>query len=262
MQAHYYSNLSEAEKKHWYFAARRQLIKDLISRHILTPKKEARLKILDVGCGTVGTTDFLTRFGSVTAIEPSEVAIKLLKTNYPYLNVVKASIENMAPLLTDANFDLATVLGVLYHKEVKSPQGALKSINRKLKVGGWLIWHEAAYPFLKRKHDALSHGARRFLPSQMRSLLCASGFRIYFETHVGLFIFPLAFVLALLSKMKPLAAGKESPLEASSVDRKLLPKYLNAILYLVSRLEMKYAVNISPIPIGVSYLVMAKKINA
>lgn len=254
MQTHYYSNLSEAEKNHWYFTARRQFIKDLIYRYILPHKNKTRLKILDVGCGTGGTTDFLTRFGTVTAIEPSETAINLLKTNYPHLNVVKTDIGNMQTILTAADFDLITVLGVLYHKEVRNPLQALKDINRKLKTGGWLIWHEAAHLCLRRQHDKLSQGARRFLPSQMRNLLRTNGFRICFETHVGLFIFPFALILAILSKMKIIAGHKEN-----SMDRKVPPKYFNDILYRINRLEMKCSLNIFPIPMGVSYLIMAKK---
>jgi SAM-dependent methyltransferase len=258
MQEHYYLNLNEVEKKHWYFAARRQCIKDLICRYILSEVKEPHLKILDAGCGTGGTTDFLSRFGDITALELSETAINLLKINYPQLNVIKGSIENMDNLLSGENFDLVTALGVLYHKEIKNPLHALKNINHKLKIGGWLIWHEAAYPFLKRKHDELSQGARRFLPGEMENLLAESGFQIYFASHVGSFIFPFAFILALLSKIK----SADTLTGGESIDRKVPPKYLNAMLYGISRLEMKYALNVFPVPIGVSYFIMAKKINA
>ena len=261
MRPHCYHDLSKAENKHWYFAARRKFIQDLILRYILPDKKKRDLKILDVGCGTGGTTDFLTGFGKVIGIEPSEIAINLFKANYPQLNVVKTDIENMDRLLPEEDFDLATVLGVLYHKEVKSPLEALKNINRKLKTNGWLIWHEAAYPILKRKHDQSSDGARRFLPTQMRQLLKESGFRVFFESHIGLFIFPPAFLLALLSKIKSGAQNKKSPAEESSIDRKLLPKYLDALLYGISRLEAKYSLNLFPLPIGISYLILARKIK-
>lgn len=259
MQEHYYLNLSEAEKKHWYFAARRQCIEDLICRYILPGVKEPRLKILDAGCGTGGTTNFLTRFGTVTALELSETAIRLLKTNYPHLDVVKGSVEDMDNLLIKVDFDLITALGVLYHKEIKNPLYALKNINHKLKTGGWLMWQEAAYPFLKRKHDELSQGARRFLPAQMHSLLIESGFQICFGSHVGSFIFPLALILALLSKIEN---TDTSTVRGESIDRKVPPKYFNTILYDISRLEMKCALNVFPIPIGVSYFIMAKKISS
>ena len=261
MQPHCYHDLSKAENKHWYFAARRKFIQDLILRYILPDNKKRDLKILDVGCGTGGTTDFLAGFGKVTGIEPSDVAINLFKANYPHLKVVKTDIENMGSLLPKDNFDLATVLGVLYHKEVNNPLEALKNISRKLKPGGWLIWHEAAHPVLKRKHDQLSDGARRFLPKQMRQLLKESGFQVFFESHIGLFIFPPAFLLALLSKIKSGKKNKKSSAEESSIDRKLPPKYLNALLYGISRLETKYALNLSPLPIGISYLILARKIK-
>jgi len=260
MEACHFLNLSEVEKKHWYFAARRQFIEDLIYRYIGFHKKEPRLKILDVGCGTGGTTNFLTRFGTVTALEPSEIAIGLLKTNYPHLNAIKGGVEDMDALLDDECFDLAILLGVLCHKGVENSSNALKNVCRKLKMGGWLIWHESAYPFLRHKNDELSHGARRFLPSQMRNLICESGFRIRFKTHVGFFAFPLACILALLYKMKAGAGDNGSSVEEISIDRKVFPKHLNAMLYHMIRLEMRCALNIFPTPIGVSYIVMAQKI--
>lgn len=261
MQPHYYENLSQAEKKHWYFAARRKFIETLIRRYILPGKNKGDLKILDVGCGTGGTTEFLSRFGKVTGIEPSDIAINLFKSSYPHLKIIKSDIENMGKHLPEADFDLATVLGVLYHKEVKEPLAALKNINQRLKSGGWLLWHEAAHPILKRKHDELSDGARRFRPKQMRQLLEESGFKIYFETHLGLFIFPPAFILAMLSRIKSAGKNKKENTQGGSIDRKMFPKYLNAALYGICRMEAGYALKLFPLPIGISYLVLAKKIS-
>lgn len=260
VETSHFINLSEVERKHWYFAARRQLIEDLIYRHISPPPKKPALKILDIGCGTGGTTEFLTRFGAVTALEPSEVALNLLKSAYPHLNAIKSGIEDMDAVLGDERFDLAVLLGVLCHKGVENPLNALKNISGKIKTGGWLIWHESAYPFLRHKNDELSHGARRFYPSQMRRLLRESALRIRFKTHLGFFALPLALMLALLYRTKGKTENKNCPVEETSLDRKVFPERLNTMFYHMIRMEMLFAQNIFPVPIGVSYFVMAQKI--
>ncbi len=256
MEPHVYKRLVEMEQTGWYYVARRDAIKDLVVRFIAPESRQ--LKILDVGCGTGGNTNFLANFGDVTGLEPSNLAIRLLMERYPHLKVVKGSAEEIPAKFQGQTFDLCTILGVLYHRGVSDPARVIRDVSAALKDGGWLIWSESVYPFLTRQLDEETHGARRFYPGQMCSFLTESGFKIRFKAHLVSWGFPISLALAFLYRSR-----KDSNIKRDNEDEapemKIQNSYINSLLYAIARLEWKLSLNIYPPPFGVSYLILAQK---
>jgi ubiquinone/menaquinone biosynthesis C-methylase UbiE len=70
-----FKKMFELEDKHFWFVGKRYFIKTIIDSFL--PKSD--LKILDIGCGTGGTTVLLKKYGKVIGLEKNKYAQKLAK---------------------------------------------------------------------------------------------------------------------------------------------------------------------------------------
>ena len=68
MDATQYEAHEKLETNHWWFDARREIIRETLGRAL--PRREG-LKLLDVGCGTGGMAPMLASFGEVEGVEGS-----------------------------------------------------------------------------------------------------------------------------------------------------------------------------------------------
>ena len=75
MKSQAYVTLAANEEQGWYYEARRRAVASLIERFIRKQQPQPEpLQILDIGCGTGGTSAALRAFGAVTGIENVAVA--------------------------------------------------------------------------------------------------------------------------------------------------------------------------------------------
>ena len=75
-----YGDNARLEQDHWWFSARRQILRQVLRRHL-----EGRddLDILEVGSGTGGNLNMLGGFGRVWALEPHAEARRLAEKKGP-----------------------------------------------------------------------------------------------------------------------------------------------------------------------------------
>src|SRR3990172_4021375 len=73
MEADLYDQLWEIEQRHWWFQARRQIVRSLIRRYSAHPAKR-RLSLCDLGCGTGGNLAALADEHDVVGVEYSPQA--------------------------------------------------------------------------------------------------------------------------------------------------------------------------------------------
>ncbi len=257
-----YVTLAANEEQGWYYEARRRAVASLIERFILDKRQqEEPLQILDVGCGTGGTSAALRQFGAVTGLEPSPLARELLHGRHPNLPVLAGGVDDLDALVARNSIDLATIMGVLYSRHVRDPGAALECVQRTLRPGGYVIWNEAAYPFLHRQHDDFVETARRFYPSQMRSLLAQNGFEVLDGSHLLGWAFPVAAALSALFRLRCRVWGAPPQEEEQpSTDDHPLPRWLNGLLMQLTYAEWRVGQATIKCPLGVSYLVMARKV--
>jgi SAM-dependent methyltransferase len=240
----------------WYYQARARCLERLVERFVA--RDGHTLEILDVGCGTGGTSAALARFGHVTGLEPSPLAIELLKSRYADIRVLQGGVDEMDALVEPASFDLATIMGVLYHRGVADPAAALGQVSRALKPGGWVVWNEGVYPILARAHDEFVEAGRRFRPRQMRAMLAAQGFRVRFSSHLLGWAFPIALALATLHRARRIVfPSRRYDVHAS--DDRPLPAPINATLRELTYFEWACSLRHIKVPFGVAYLAIAEK---
>ena len=73
MSPHAYVEMANMQAAHWWFVARREILRSQIDRLDLPNGAD----ILEVGSGTGANLDLLSRFGNVLALEMSAEAIAL-----------------------------------------------------------------------------------------------------------------------------------------------------------------------------------------
>ncbi len=254
MEAAAYQALAEQEEKGWYYRARLQAVKTLIRK--FAPQRE-RLRLIDVGCGTGGSTAALRDFGEVVGIEPSALARSLAEERFPDLKVVPGAIEKLRELDL-GSFDIAVMLCVLYHQNVSDPALALRTLAAVQSPGSILIWNEPAYPFLWRQHDRQTAAGRRFLPSDMKKMLEAEGYELVFRSHLLAWGFPFAALLSLRDRWR-WGRDRVSTSAEEGADHRPLPGWVNGFLRLFTYAEWSLQLSGLPIPWGVSYMVAARK---
>src|SRR5688572_521277 len=66
-----YDRMAELDERHWWYRARRDVLRALIARKIVLPDEP---RILEVGCGTGHNFQMLRDFGKLDAVELDSAA--------------------------------------------------------------------------------------------------------------------------------------------------------------------------------------------
>ena len=77
MQPHTYAIMREVEDKHWWYVGRRRIIESFVQRICNDIRSEgaAGVRILDIGCGTGGNLESLSKFGEAEGVDISREAL-------------------------------------------------------------------------------------------------------------------------------------------------------------------------------------------
>ena len=237
MQKEQYKILSELENTHWWFLAKKEFIKNCL------PKPNKKLKILDLGCGTGGTSVFLENWGTVDRIEVSPYACTILRKKG--VKFKRGNIETSN--LGRNKYDLICILDVLYHKSIKDIDKILLKSNFALKKGGLILIMDCALPFFYSKHDKIMHAGRRFYLSSLIKKVEQANFQVIKKSYIYFFLFPLFMINRIANKF----------FNFPTVSR--VNNVLNKILFHICRLESFFLQYVS-FPIGSSVVILAHKI--
>ena len=238
------TQLSEFEDDYWWNVGRRKILSDLINEHSENAKN---LEILDVGCGSGGTSTAFLQFGNVTGTDFSHLALKIAK-NKGLTNVVRSSSISL-PLQSE-KFDIITILDVIEH--IQDDKSVLKEIWRLLKPNGIVIVTVPAFQFLWSEHDIVSSHVRRYNKSTINMILNQSQFKIIKSSYFVSFLFPLVAAYRLLTRYRLKTQNPKSNLIK-------LPQPINnffkKIMFLENQLLKK-----TNLPFGLSVICIAKKV--
>jgi SAM-dependent methyltransferase len=236
MEDNQYHLMFQNEDTHWWFLAKREFIKSQ-----LLPHSKPDWKILDLGCGTGGLSKYLTRYGRVTRIEKSTVAITYLNRRDLDFTVADINTVNQ-PKQT---YDVICLFDVLYHEGIDDEQ-VLKNAYSMLKKGGIVIITDSAVSWLTTYHDKENMARERYDLSKIVRKVQLAGFSVKKKSYVYFIVFPIFFVSRLLGKfIKFENVGKTNVL-------------INQALFNLCKIEANLLTHTN-FPIGSSVLVKAQK---
>lgn len=241
MERAVFDRMAELDQVHWWFIARRAILKSLIERVVQPPGKA---RILEIGCGTGHNLGMLKTFGRVEASEldasARAVANKRLKGN-----VKEAKLPDLS-MFERNSYDLVALLDVLEH--VPDDLASLRAIHRRLKPGGALLLTVPANPWMWSAHDAAHHHFRRYTKKQLAELFLRSGLEVELLSYFNTFLYPLVAAARLAGKIT----------RKASADDKLPGDLMNGVLERIFRLESPLLGRV-PMPFGVSLVAVVRR---
>jgi SAM-dependent methyltransferase len=195
METQLYKQMHSVEDKHWWFTARRSIIRKMLrSLDLAVPAR-----ILDVGCGTGGNLPMLSEFGEVTGMEMNKGAAAMARTRGMW-PVVEGSLPDQVPTL-DGQFDLILLADVLEH--IDNDTASLRTLSSLLVPGGYLVLTVPAFPFLWSQHDIAHHHKRRYVSSTLRSAITAAHLRVLKLSYYNTWLFPAVAAARLIERVVP-----------------------------------------------------------
>ncbi len=243
MNKDFYKTYFEAEKKHWWFRARRNIILSLINKYKI-PKTS---KIFDLGCGSGYTVGCLQKLGyDASGADVSAEAIEFGRSK-GIRNLWVAHGSEIRP--PEGEFDLILALDVIEH--IQDDSGAIGAVEKALRSEGMAIITVPAYQWLWGVQDEVTHHFRRYTASSFVKILKQnSKFKIIRKTYFNTFLFPPVAVVRILSKWFNLKE-RESDFAINN-------RLLNGIFYFIFNLEV-YFLKFLNFQFGVSILFVLKK---
>lgn len=237
------NKMAQFEESYWWFVGRRKIVLSVLQKFIGDRKD---LKILDVGCGTGGTTTLLKKFGTVYGIDFSMQALKF-SSNKGLKSVLKSSVLKLP--FKEETFDLITILDSLEH--IKDDVGVLIELKKILKKDGIILIAVPAYQFLWSEHDiALSH-FRRYNSHTLSKIIENAGLEKIWQSYAISVLFPFIALYRIIKK--PTLDQKNAKSNLVS-----LSDGINNFLIRLLILESKIIKKIS-LPFGLSLLCIVRK---
>ncbi len=241
-----YERMHQLEDWYWWFVSRREaairFLRDALS-------DQARIRVLDAGCGTGGMLDLFSRtpgFES-TGADICPDALRFCR-NRGHTRLVAADLTALP--FESESFDAVTSLDVLEH--IEADFDAAGEIARVLRPGGVLVAIVPAYQFLWGPHDVALHHKRRYGAGQLPQVLERAGLKVERETFLLTLLFPAAVAARMLARWRHRGDQAESaglPPVSAALNR-LLIRLQAAELALARRCTLKF---------GLSIVVVARK---
>lgn len=232
------------EDRHWWYLGMRRISEALIKRYFRPPGNR-RPEVLDAGCGSGGTTSWLSQWGRVSGIDLSTTALELAQQR-GLDRLVCASIEALP--FPESSFDLLTSFDVLYHLQVGDDAAALREFQRVLRPGGLALVRAPAHDWLRGAHDRAVHTRHRYHRAELAARLVEADLRVERISYANCLLFPLAPAKRLLERRD--AAG--------CTDLWQPPGPLNTVLGTLLELEASPIAR-SGLPWGLSVVAVARK---
>jgi SAM-dependent methyltransferase len=240
-----YRQYAEAFETHWWADHRRIVVTRWLREAGVEPNGQHR--VLEIGSGAGTDFAFWNRFGPVTGVEISPVALSYLRDR-GYARLIDGDLNQVE--LPAETFELAADFHVLYHEWVKDPAAVLRRMRTALKPGGRLVMSEPAFEMLRRGHDEAVMAARRWTRADLIALARSAGFEVERCSGFLTLLLPAVLLSLVIDKLRK---------SDHEVDEIRAPgPFADKILRFVMAVE-RGLMRLFPLPAGTSWLLIARR---
>jgi SAM-dependent methyltransferase len=246
MRADHYETHFALEQDHWWFVGRRNILLHLLDRELKSDSRlQKPLRLLDVGTGGGGILPFLSKYGSVVAVDPEPAAVAAASARS--FDVRQGGLPSDLPFAPHEKFDVITLLDVIEH--VEQDVESLVNVRRLLTPQGRVIVTVPAFQFLWSGHDVINEHKRRYKKGELRAKLERAGFTVRLISYCNSALFlPIAAVR--------LARRRFSSSDETKTALGTVPGPANAVLGGLFGME-RHIIPTLPLPFGVSLVAVA-----
>ncbi len=241
MKPSVYEKMRQTDEVHWWFVARRKILRAALQR--LTLPQNAQ--ILEVGCGPGGNLEMLQAFGTVSAVEPDSSACRVA-SDRSGIEVVQGNLPDELPF-EEQSFDLIAALDVIEH--VERDCESVAALTQLLKPGGAMIVTVPAYQWLWSEHDEEHHHKRRYVRAEIARLMRSAQLDVIRCGYFNTLLFPLVTLIRVSKKLFGFPRGADDDLPGALV---------NTVLQRIMASE-RALMGLFPLPFGTSILCIGRR---
>jgi trans-aconitate methyltransferase len=218
MQTEQYQLHASLEDRHWWFTARRRIMRELV--HHVLPCSRSTL-VVDVGCGTGANVEALAHDFDCVGIDPSPEAIALARRRFPKCHFVCGHAPgDLGALMGQAR--LVLLMDVLEH--VPDDFAFLSSLLAASSRGTYFLLTVPANPTFWSAHDESNGHYRRYDVGRLQSLCAELPVVTLLMSHYNARLYPIASAVRSWSQWRGRATGR------AGTDVSLPPAAIDAAL--------------------------------
>ncbi len=229
-----YDRMSEIEADHWWFSARRDIIRRTIERYGNLPPEP---RLLEAGCGTGGNLEMLATFGDVDAFEFDDAA-REIAAEKSGLDIPFGALPEHMPH-GSTGYNMIGLFDVLEH--IEDDAGSLAALAGRLRPGGRILVTVPAFKWLWSQHDDRHHHFRRYSRATLGQAANDAGLTVEHSFYFNTLLLPVAIT----------TRGWKSITQSNTPDDSMPAAWLNTALYRIFASE-RHLIGRLSLPVGLS----------
>jgi SAM-dependent methyltransferase len=201
MQSAQFQLHAQIEEKHWWFVARRRILKDIV-REVLPPDRNAI--VIDVGCGTGANIAALARDYRCVGIDTSAEAVELATARFASVQFLCGLAPgDLGSLAQQARLFLLT--DVLEH--VRDDAGLLGELVAAASPGAYFLITVPADMALWSQHDVAFGHYRRYTLPELADLWARLNVTTRLLTYYNTRLYRLVKVIRTFNRLRHRTGG-------------------------------------------------------
>ncbi|MDR3320907.1 MAG: class I SAM-dependent methyltransferase, partial [Synergistaceae bacterium] len=174
-----FDEMIATQDTHWWFRGKRRIVACMI-KWLALPYDS---RILEIGCGTGGNIETLSRYGRVWALELDDYALDYAARTNSGATIEKGWLPDGLSAVSGREFDVICLLDVLEH--VKDDEESLRRIGDLCVGKTKVLITTPAYQWLYSRHDKNLGHQRRYSRKDLCGKLTRNGYDVIYSGYLN-----------------------------------------------------------------------------